>query len=431
MADTTIDLLKNSSYVGKMDELIAAVKSGGGTASDVEWNNVKNKPTTIGGYGITDAKIENGTITLGDKTITPLTSAPVTSVNSQTGTVVLTAADVSAIPSTLTGTAGQVLTKTADGQEWKDVEIPSGTNDHSKLINRDAADQHPIGAITGLEAALANIPPTDAFIVTLTTNKDGTNSVDKTFAEIQAALQSNRTVYLYAQGMMTFLPLVLRSPENGVIFGYISISSMEVRSIFVVVYNDDHVEIQQKTIKKLPNPNALTFTGAVTGSYDGSAPLSVEIPSGGGGGGSSQWKIIRDLTIAENADRVDINTDDAGKTFSLHEIQVFAYTRSHADTAESFTFLMNGYWSAGDPYFSSGFKSTKSSDNYYAYNHFIAMMQNGIANVFQPWKQYIVNSSTGGDIASIGDKYQAIESVSFVGKFIAGCRFVLVGRVSS
>ena len=29
----------------------------------------------------------------------------------------------------------------------------------------------------------------------------------------------------------------------------------------------------------LPNPNTLTFTGAVTGSYDGSAPLSVKIPS--------------------------------------------------------------------------------------------------------------------------------------------------------
>ena len=182
---------------------------------------------------------------------------------------------------------------------------------------------------------------------------------------------------------------------------------------------------------QLPNPNALTFTGAVTGSYDGSAPLSVEIPSGGGGGGSSQWKIIRDLTITENADRVDINTDDDGKSFSLHEIQVFSYTMSYGDTAESFTFLMNGYWGASDPYFSSGFKSPKSSDNYYAYNHFIATMQNGIANVFQPWKQYIVNSQNGGDMFSIGDKYQAIESVSFVGKFIAGCRFVLVGRVSS
>ena len=177
MADTTIDLLKNSSYVGKMDELIAAVKSGGGTASDVEWDNVKNKPTTIGGYGIIDAKIDNGTITLGNQTITPLTSAPVTSVNSQTGAVVLTANDVSAIPSTLTGTAGQVLTKTADGQEWKDVDIPTA----------------------------------------------------------------------------------------------------------------------------LPNPNALTFTGAVSGSYDGSAPLSVEIPSGGGGSG---WELVSDTTLSEDVSQL-------------------------------------------------------------------------------------------------------------------------------
>ena len=29
----------------------------------------------------------------------------------------------------------------------------------------------------------------------------------------------------------------------------------------------------------LPNPNALTFTGAVTGSYDGSSPMTVKIPS--------------------------------------------------------------------------------------------------------------------------------------------------------
>lgn len=34
----------------------------------------------------------------------------------------------------------------------------------------------------------------------------------------------------------------------------------------------------------LPNPNALTFTGAVTGSYDGSAAVTVNIPSGGSGG---------------------------------------------------------------------------------------------------------------------------------------------------
>lgn len=47
--------------------------------------------------------------------------APVQSVNGKAGAVTLSATDVSAIPSTLTGTAGQVLTKTADGQEWKDA----------------------------------------------------------------------------------------------------------------------------------------------------------------------------------------------------------------------------------------------------------------------------------------------------------------------
>lgn len=35
--------------------------------------------------------------------------------------------------------------------------------------------------------------------------------------------------------------------------------------------------------EKLPNPNALTFTGAVTGSYDGSAAFTVNVPSGGSG----------------------------------------------------------------------------------------------------------------------------------------------------
>lgn len=54
--------------------------------------------------------------------------APVQSVNNKTGAVSLTASDVSAIPSTLTGTAGQVLTKTADGQEWKDAASPDLSN---------------------------------------------------------------------------------------------------------------------------------------------------------------------------------------------------------------------------------------------------------------------------------------------------------------
>ena len=41
------------------------------------WNS-STHPTTISGYGITDAKIDNGVITLGSNTITPLTSITVT-----------------------------------------------------------------------------------------------------------------------------------------------------------------------------------------------------------------------------------------------------------------------------------------------------------------------------------------------------------------
>ena len=66
-----------------------------------------------------------------------ITSAPVTSVNGKTGDVTISAADVSAIPSTLTGTVGQVLTKTADGQEWKDAakELPAVTDsDNGKFL---------------------------------------------------------------------------------------------------------------------------------------------------------------------------------------------------------------------------------------------------------------------------------------------------------
>mgnify|MGYP004650317755 CR=1 FL=1 len=114
--------------------------TGGGTADAVEWNNVLDKPTTIAGYGITDAKIENDTITLGDKTITPLTSAPVTSVNSKIGAVVLGASDVGALPA--------------------DTVIPT-VNDATLTIRRNSID---VGSFTANSANDVNIDinvPTD------------------------------------------------------------------------------------------------------------------------------------------------------------------------------------------------------------------------------------------------------------------------------
>ena len=60
------------------------------------------------------------------------------------------------------------------------------------------------------------------------------------------------------------------------------------------------VEIPEVNIPTtLPNPHPLTFTGAATGTYDGSAPLTVNIPAGGGGtggGSSGTWELIGEVT---------------------------------------------------------------------------------------------------------------------------------------
>lgn len=68
----------------------------------------------------------------------------------------------------------------------------------------------------------------------------------------------------------------------------------------------------------LPNPNALTFTGAVEGTYDGSAPLTVEIPQGGSGvGGDSAWKLLLDTTLAEDVVNVCIELDTPVQEFFI------------------------------------------------------------------------------------------------------------------
>ena len=67
---------------------------------------------------------------------------------------------------------------------------------------------------------------------------------------------------------------------------------------------------------KLPNPNALTFTGAVTGSYDGSEAVTVEIPSGGGE--ETELPIIQEYTIGEG----DVNSIEFTNLQSLTEFEL-------------------------------------------------------------------------------------------------------------
>lgn len=150
---------------------------------------------------------------------------------------------------------------------------------------------------------------------------------------------------------------------------------------------------------KLPNPNALTFTGAATGTYDGSAPLEVAIPSGGGAsgdyipipasakvgqtivvkavdedgkpteweavdmasGGGDNWKLLVDFEsteeIAANTGMV-FDTADDGTPINAKEIIIDWYCPAATQAAYA-TFKVNnvqctGYAKSANYYFWSG-----------------------------------------------------------------------------
>ena len=108
------------------------------------WGKLKayfaKKATTLSGYGITDAKIASGTITLGSNTITPLTSASSLNAAKLTGTASVNTTG----NATTAGTADKVANKltlkvktgttegtdlyTFDGSGAKTLDIKQGSN---------------------------------------------------------------------------------------------------------------------------------------------------------------------------------------------------------------------------------------------------------------------------------------------------------------
>lgn len=86
------------------------------------FTDLTDVPTTIAGYGITDAGISSGTITLGANTITPLTSSDVTSTYSSSGTAPVNG---TAVASAISGKANAATTLAGYG--ITDAKIASGT----------------------------------------------------------------------------------------------------------------------------------------------------------------------------------------------------------------------------------------------------------------------------------------------------------------
>lgn len=207
-----------------------------------------------------------------------------------------------------------------------------GVTDHEKLTGRDKADQHPMIAITGLEDALAGKQPTGTYLTeetdptvhawakaetkpSYTATEVGADPSGTAAGQVSAhnaETTAHSDIRLLIQGLTERLNALADSDDTTLdqlseIVAYIKsnrdlIAAVTTDKVGVAdiidnlttnVTNKPLSAAQGVALKALidaitipaalPNPNALTFTGAVTGSYDGSAPLEVEIPSGGGG----------------------------------------------------------------------------------------------------------------------------------------------------
>ena len=111
--------------------------------------NIASKPTTLSGYGITDAKIASGTITLGSNSITPLTSSSSLDATKLTGTATINTTGKATTAGTADALKGVTATATElnilDGATLTTTElnyVDGVTSNIQTQLNNKAASSH-------------------------------------------------------------------------------------------------------------------------------------------------------------------------------------------------------------------------------------------------------------------------------------------------
>lgn len=206
-----------------------------------------------------------------------------------------------------TANAGKILGIGADGivvpQDKPTYTLPQATADALGGIKADAA--------TAEDTQVVRIG-TDG---KLRTKPTGGSSIT-----VDSALSSTSTNPVQNKIVTAALAEKITAPTTATVGQIIKVKSVDT--------SGKPTEWEAVTAK-LANPNALTFTGAVTGSYDGSAPVSVEIPSGGG----YTWE---ETVLASGTLVADTTVDyDTGITLAmLREYKSFVYRLKGASNVE-------------------------------------------------------------------------------------------------
>ena len=126
------------------------------------FSEIGTTPTTISGYGITDAKISNGTITLGNNTITPLTSFTETDpIFSAAPAASIQSTDISAWNAKLSGvTFNGVAATVTGGVAAITASIPTKVSD----LTNDAGYTTNTGTVTRVDVGTSQYSPTSGIV---------------------------------------------------------------------------------------------------------------------------------------------------------------------------------------------------------------------------------------------------------------------------
>ena len=153
------------------------------------------------------------------------------------------------------------------------------------------------------------------FVVNITSTDGVTYSADKTFDEIVQVYNEgkyNIVANFAINAMNTFIIPFLTIMGAGAAFGGV----VDWAYFTLLITSNNEVQMEMVPLATLndtlPNPYPLTFTGAVSETYDGSSAKTIEMPSGGD-------EVSSASSTAGSTKKFKITVDDSG-TITATEI---------------------------------------------------------------------------------------------------------------
>lgn len=193
------------------------------------------------------------------------------------------------------GTPGYVLTKTEDGTEWADPQGGGGgTTDYEKLTNKPQINSVELSGNKSLQDLGAQ-PAGDY--------------AERSEIPTKTSQLKNDSGFLIEEADPT-VPEWAKSPQKP------SYTPQEIGAQPAGDYT-----LKSEIPTKLPNPNTLTFSGAASGSYDGSETVNINIPEVSGIPGKAATIQVGTVTTGEAGTQANVtnsgNETDAVFNFTI------------------------------------------------------------------------------------------------------------------